>query len=113
MANTHSEIDRPAAQRARDEAQRWVRRKRILYTIFGIYIVLSLMWFLIDLADGTESLWFYWPMLGTGVGVAVVAVIMFGIGGLFGTGWERRQVQRYLDRHGDSGSGTTAHERNG
>jgi two-component system, LytTR family, sensor kinase len=112
MANTHSEIDEPAPQRARDEAQRWVRRKRILYTIFGIYIVLSLMWFLIDMADGTESLWFYWPMLGTGVVVAVVAVVMFGIGGLFGTRWERRQVQRYLDRH-DSGSGTTAHDRNG
>jgi hypothetical protein len=111
MTNSHTELDGPGGQRARDEAQRWVRRKRILYTILGIYFVLSLMWFLIDMADGTESLWFYWPMLGTGVAVAVVAVVMFGIGGLFGTGWERRQVERYLDRHGDSGGGATAHER--
>jgi uncharacterized membrane protein YccC len=75
-----------------------VRRKRILYTILGIYAVLSLMWFLIDMADGTESLWFYWPMLGTGAAVAVAAVAMFGIGGLLGADWERRQVQRYLDQ---------------
>jgi hypothetical protein len=31
--------------------------------------------------------------------VAVAAVAMFGIGGLLGADWERRQVQRYMDRH--------------
>ena len=74
----------------RVEAQRWVRRKRILYTILGIYAVLSLMWFAIDMADGTENLWFYWPMLGTGVTVAVTAIILLGIGGPFGVDWEER-----------------------
>jgi 2TM domain len=89
----------PDPEVARKEAVRWVRRKRILYTILGVYAVLSLMWFLIDMADGTENLWFYWPMLGVGAAVAVVAVAMFGIGGLLGADWERRQVQRYMDRH--------------
>jgi hypothetical protein len=98
----------PGGHGARDEAHRWVRRKRILYTILGIYVVLSLMWFLIDMSDGTENLWFYWPMLGTGIAVAVVAIVLLGIGGLFGVGWERRQVDRYLDRHGDSGNNTAA-----
>jgi hypothetical protein len=93
-------IERPDQDVARTEALRWVRKKRILYTILGIYAVLSLMWFTIDMADGTENLWFYWPMLGTGAVVAVTAVIMVGIGGLFGPEWERRQVQRYLDQHG-------------
>jgi hypothetical protein len=88
--------DRPGA---RDEARRWVRRLRILYTVVGIYLVLSLMWFAIDMADGTESIWFYWPMLGTGVVVAVVAVVMLGVGGLFGADWERRRIDRYLERH--------------
>jgi two-component system, LytTR family, sensor kinase len=92
----------PGEPSARGEAYRWVRRKRILYTIFGIYVALSIMWLLIDLSDGTENLWFYWPMLGTGFGVAVVAIVIFGMGGVFGTAWERRQVDRYLDRHGDS-----------
>ena len=88
----------PAALRA--EALRWVRRKRILYTIVGIYAVLSLMWFAIDMADGPDSLWFYWPMLGSGIAVAVTAVVLFGAGGLFGVGWERRQVERYLQQRG-------------
>ena len=97
--------DRPGA---RDEARRWVRRLRILYTVLGIYLVLSLMWFAIDMADGTESIWFYWPMLGTGVVVAVVAVVMLGVGGLFGADWERRRVERYLERHDDVDRGGAA-----
>jgi hypothetical protein len=89
-------------QDLRAEAQRWVRRKRILYTILGIYAALSVMWFAIDMADGTENLWFYWPMLGTGIGVAVTAVVLFGIGGLFGVGWEQRQIDRYLQQRGET-----------
>jgi hypothetical protein len=88
----------PGPQDLRAEAHRWVRRKRILYTILGIYAVLSLMWFAIDMADGTENLWFYWPMLGTGVVVAITTIILLGIGGPFGVDWEQRQVERYLQQ---------------
>lgn len=84
----------------RVEARRWVRKKRILYTILGIYGVLSIMWFAIDMADGTENLWFYWPMLGAGIAVAVAAVVLLGVGGLFGVGWEQRQIDRYLQQRG-------------
>ena len=97
----------PERQNLRADAQRWVRRLRILYTILGIYAVLSLMWFAIDMADGTESLWFYWPMLGTGLVVAVTAIVLVGIGGLFGADWENRKVERYLHQHrgrNDTGS---------
>jgi hypothetical protein len=51
------------------------------------------------MADGTESLWFYWPMLGTGVIVAIVSVVLVGMGGLFGAGWEQRQIDRYVQQH--------------
>jgi hypothetical protein len=90
---------RPERGDLRADAHRWVRRQRILYTIVGIYIVLSLMWFAIDMADGTENLWFYWPMLGTGVVVAIVSVFLVGVGGLFGSDWEQRQIDRYVEQH--------------
>ena len=90
----------------RDEAHRWVRRKRILYTILGIYGVLSLMWFAIDMADGSESLWFYWPMFGAGIAVAVTAVVLLGVGGVFGTAWEQRQVALFVERHSSADHST-------
>ena len=82
----------------REEARRHVRRKRILFTILGIWIALSLMWFAIDLLDDSSSFWFYWPMLGTGIGVAISAIVLLGIGGLFGSEWERREIDRYVRR---------------
>jgi hypothetical protein len=88
----------PGREDLRAEARRWVRKQRILYTILGIYAALSVMWFAIDMADGTENLWFYWPMLGTGIGVAVTASVLFGIGGVFGVGWEQRQIDRYIQQ---------------
>jgi hypothetical protein len=85
----------------RDEARRWVRRKRIFYTIVGIYVCLSLMWFAIDLLDDSSGFWFYWPMLGTGAGVLVSGIVLGGIGGLFGKDWEQREVERYLRQMND------------
>jgi hypothetical protein len=40
MTNMCSDIDRPDAHCAQDEAQGWVRKKRILYAILGVYAVL-------------------------------------------------------------------------
>ena len=97
----------------REEARRWVRRKRRFYTILAVYLALSVLWFAIDMLTGTDDLWFYWPMLGAGLIVAVIGIAMFGIGGLFGGGWERRQVDRYLERRdpGDTAENAQADQR--
>ena len=90
------------------EALQYVRRKRIFYTVLGVWIALSLMWFAIDMLEGGDGTWFYWPMLGTGIGVAITGIVLLGIGGLFGTDWERREMDRYLRRQGDTPDGPDA-----
>jgi 2TM domain len=50
--------------------------------------------------DDSSSLLFYWPMFGTGIGVAITGLVLLGIGGLFGADWERRQMEKYLRRRG-------------
>jgi hypothetical protein len=88
-----------------EEARRYVRRKRILFTIVGIWLALSVMWLTIDLRDDSSSFWFYWPMFGTGIAVAITAIALLGIGGLFGVDWERREIDKYLRRRGNDPSG--------
>jgi hypothetical protein len=90
---------------ALEEARRYVRRKRIFYTVLGIWIALSLMWFAIDMLDDSSSMWFYWPMLGTGIGVAITGIVLLGIGGLLGVDWERREIDKYLRRRGNEPGG--------
>jgi hypothetical protein len=90
-----------SSNQALAEARRYVRRKRIFYTVLGIWIALSLMWFAIDMADDSSSVWFYWPMLGTGIAVAITGTVLLGIGGLMGVKWERREIDKYLRRKGN------------
>ena len=85
----------------RDEARRHVRRKRIFYTVLVLYLALVVLWFLIDVLTG-DDWWFYWPTLGSGIIVAIIGISMFGISGLFGVDWERRQIDKYLQRRGES-----------
>ena len=84
-----------------EDARRYVRRKRIFYTVLGIWIALSVMWFAIDMLEGGEGTWFYWPMLGTGIAVAITGVVLLGLGGLMGVEWERREIDKYLRRRGN------------
>jgi hypothetical protein len=98
-------VDRPGMDQALDEARRHVRRKRIFFSVLGIWLVLSVMWFLIDLSDDSSSYWFYWPMLGTGIGVAITGIVLLGVGGLFGADWEQREIDKYLRRRGNAPDG--------
>jgi 2TM domain len=45
-----------------------------------------------------DSLWFYWPMMGTGIAVAITGVALLGIGGLLGPEWEQREIDKDLRR---------------
>jgi hypothetical protein len=47
-------------------------------------------------------------MLGAGLIVVVIGIAMFGNGGLFPADWERRQVDKYLERRGPGENGGNA-----
>jgi hypothetical protein len=59
------------------------------------------MWFAIDMLDDSSSVWFYWPILGSGIAVAITGLALLGIGGLLGVDWERREIDQYLRRRGN------------
>jgi hypothetical protein len=82
----------------REGARRHVRRKRTFYTVVVVYLVLVVLWFLIDVLTGADDWWFHWPTLGSGVIVAIIGISMFGLSGLFGGNWEQRQMDKYLQR---------------
>jgi hypothetical protein len=85
--------------RKREEALRWVRKKRTFYIVLVIYVAFVALWFLIDVLTGGDW-WFYWPTLGAGLIVLIIGLSMFGLSGLFGQAWQQRQMDRCMTHSG-------------
>ena len=51
-----------------------------------------------NLYMGTDYIWFIWPALGWGLGVAAHGLTVFEWFSLFGVDWERRQIEKRLGR---------------
>ncbi len=98
------ETERDRVARAREQ----VAARRSFYTHLFTYIVVNLGLFLINLFTrrGHGTWWFYWPLLGWGIGLASHAFSVFGAYGLFGPDWEEKQVKKILEKE-DKQAGET------
>ncbi len=93
-----------------DEQERYRRAKEAVearkgfLSHFLIYLLVNAGLFLINLLTRRDggSWWFYWPLLGWGIGVAVHAVSAYGFFGLFGRDWEEREIRRLMDKDRDA-----------
>ena len=90
---TETELD---ARRKR--AEKRVEDIKGFYIHLGIYLTVNAMLFLIDLVASRDSVWFYWPLLGWGVAVAINAFVVITDNGIFGPEWEERKIAKYMDR---------------
>ena len=96
-----------------DQQQRYERARARVQAIKGFYIhasvfiVVNLGLFVINaltsgLAGGVW--WFYWPLLGWGIGLGAHALGVFGFGGggPWGRDWEERKTREMMDKEGGS-----------
>jgi len=81
----------------RDQARRHVARLRGFYTHAAVFVVVMLLLLLID-ASGGGRWWVQWPLMGWGVGLAVHALYVFGLGGALGPEWEDRKIREWMDK---------------
>lgn len=78
------------------EAVEYVRDIKGFYTHLAVYAFSVIAMVVANLFMGTESLWFIWPTLGWGLGVASHGLAVFEIFSLFGVDWEKRQIEKRL-----------------
>ncbi len=78
------------------KARERVEEKKGFYIHFIIYILVNIMLIIIWVATGAGFPWFIFPLGGWGIG------ILFHFLGIFvfsrQTGWERRQVEKEVER---------------
>ena len=80
-----------------ERARQRVEALRGFYVHFAIYLIVNAGLVVINLLTTPDELWFYWPLLGWGIGVAIHAFGVFA-GGPFGADWEQRKIKQYMDR---------------
>ena len=61
-----------------------------------VYVAVNLMLFLIDLVT-PGPVWFFWPLIGWGIGLAAHGVVTFQPFSLFGGAWEDRTMARLIE----------------
>ncbi len=96
----------------RAKAEKKVRDKKGFYIHFGIFAVVGIFLFVLNyITTGAQGdWWFYYPVLGWGLGVAIHHIAVFGLPGtdILSAEWEAREVAYEMDnlrRHDDSAQG--------
>lgn len=77
---------------------REIQAIRGFHVHFFIYVAVSILLFVINLASSTAYIWAFWPALGWGIGVAAHACAVYKPLELFGADWERREFEKRLAR---------------
>lgn len=86
-----------------EEQQRYERARRRVKELKGFYIhaatfvLVNIGLFAINIFTG-GPMWFFWPLLGWGIGLGAHALNVFGISGSLGRDWEERKTREFMDR---------------
>ena len=70
---------------------------RGFYRHLAAYVTVNLFLLALNLLTAPDQLWFYWPLLGWGIGLAAHAVRTFAMPS-FDRDWEERKVAYFKDR---------------
>lgn len=83
-----------------EQARRRVKEKKKFYTHLTTYLVMGGFFFTLNVLTSPGNWWFYWPMMGWGIGVAIQYFKVFGFpgSGLGSPEWEERELEKEMKR---------------
>lgn len=68
------------------------------YMHLFMYILINCGLLAINLFLSRNHWWFYWPLLGWGIGIAAHGLAVFGLAGFLGKEWEERQIKKIMEK---------------
>ena len=91
MEPNYTEQERYYQAKKRVEAIKGFYGNLIAYIIFnGFFLVLNLL-------TSPNELWFYWPLLGWGVGVLFHGMKVFNYSPFLSKDWEERKLNEFME----------------
>ena len=90
------------------EEERYFQAKKRVEEIKGFYgnliacIAVNIGLMVINLLTSPEYLWFFWPMLGWGIGVLFHGMKVFNYMPFLGKEWEDKKIKEFMDKEEQS-----------
>lgn len=78
------------------KAQKRVKEIKGFYGHLASFILVILFLTFINLRFSPKHIWFYWPMIGWGIGLFFHAVGVFNIIPFFGKDWEQKKINEFI-----------------
>jgi hypothetical protein len=92
MENQYKEEDRYY------KARKKVEEIKGFYGNLISYIVVNCFLIGINLVTSPKYLWFFWPLLGWGIGVLFHGLKVFNYMPFLGKDWEERKIKEFMDK---------------
>jgi len=85
-----------------EEERYYQARKRVneikgFYGNLVSYVVVNVFLLILNLVTSPDHLWFYWPLLGWGIGVAIHGMKVFNYMPFLGIDWEEQKIKEFME----------------
>ena len=80
------------------KAKEKVAALKDFYVHLSVYVIVNLGLFLINMIVSPDGLWFLWPLMGWGVGLAIHALSVLGFGRWFSADWEEKKIAELMKK---------------
>jgi hypothetical protein len=79
-------------------AKKRVEALRGFYVHLGVYVLVNLFLFLLNIIAWEGILWFHIPLLGWSIGLVVHAFYVFGADRVLGADWEEKKIREIMEK---------------
>ncbi len=80
------------------QAKKRVEEIKGFYGNLAAYILVNIFLIILNLATSPKYLWFFWPMLGWGIGLLFHGMKAFNYTPFLGKDWEERKLKEFMDQ---------------
>ncbi len=80
------------------KAKKQVEEIKGFYGNLTAYIVINIFFLILNLKTSPEHLWFFWPMLGWGIGVIFHGFKVFNYMPFLSKNWEDKKIKEFMEK---------------
>jgi hypothetical protein len=81
-----------------ERARKRVEELKSFYSHLLVYLAVNAGLFLLNIITSPKHLWFYWPLIGWGIGLTIHGLSVFGTQNLLGKDWEEKKIRELMEK---------------